>query len=193
MNITENIWHARNNYHNVSTPICLYRRKTGLAGTAVLQGFETTTFYSLKRGYGLKMGWGERRRKEKMISHYRQCLAIPVCLPLAVCTDRYYGLLLPPLKPMEKFPVECSGRKTSPQIWTAVNRGEPVAVKTEQIWFLFLVLFSKPLPIPVYSSPASCQSSQILVSEAGHPAGTVLLWMEDGVVKTISTGQGADV
>ena len=65
MNITENIWHAKNNYHNVSTSICLSRRKTGLAGTAVLQGFETTTFYSLKCGYGLKMDLGEKRREGK--------------------------------------------------------------------------------------------------------------------------------
>lgn len=65
MNITENIWQAKNNYHNVSTSICLSRRKTGLAGTAVLQGFETTTFYSLKCGYGLKMDSGKRRREGK--------------------------------------------------------------------------------------------------------------------------------
>lgn len=65
MNITENIWHAKNYYHNVSTCICLSRRKTGLAETAVLQGFETTTFYSLKCGYGLKMDLRERRRGEK--------------------------------------------------------------------------------------------------------------------------------
>lgn len=65
MNITENIWHAKNYYHNVSTCICLSRRKTGLAGTAVLQGFETTTFYSLKCGYGLKMDLGETKREGK--------------------------------------------------------------------------------------------------------------------------------
>lgn len=65
MNITENIWHTKNNDHNVSTSICLSRRKTGLAGTAVLRGFETTTFYSLKCGYGLKMDLGERRREGK--------------------------------------------------------------------------------------------------------------------------------
>lgn len=63
-----------------------------------------------------------------MISQYRQHLAIPVCLPLAICTDRYDGLLLPPFKAMEKFPVEFSGRKTRPQIWTAVNSGEPMSV-----------------------------------------------------------------
>lgn len=65
MNIIENIWHAKNYYHNVSTCICLSRRKTGLAETAVLQGFETTTFYSLKCGYGLKMDLRERRREGK--------------------------------------------------------------------------------------------------------------------------------
>lgn len=56
----------KNYYHNVSTCICLSRRKTGLAGTAVLQGFETTTFYSLKCGYGLKMDLRERRREGKI-------------------------------------------------------------------------------------------------------------------------------
>lgn len=63
-----------------------------------------------------------------MIFYYRQHLAIPVCLSLAICTDRYNGLLLPLLKPMEKFPVEFSGRKTRLQIWTAVNSGEPMSV-----------------------------------------------------------------
>lgn len=71
---------------------------------------------------------GKEEGREKMISHYRQHLAIPACLPLAIRTDRYNGLLLPPLKPTEKFPVEFSGRKTRPQIWTAVNSGEPMSV-----------------------------------------------------------------
>lgn len=63
-----------------------------------------------------------------MISHYGQHLAVPVCLPLAICTDRYNGFLLLPSMPTEKLPGEFNGRKTRPQIWTAVNSGEPVSV-----------------------------------------------------------------